>query len=103
MTNITPRWSANRRAGSGIQGEAETAVDAAVKHLFKDGDEVYVTDGFAHNAIDKEVIAQEIRRQFPAVNVKTIDIAKVREFAEMIFDGLKICCGSFYLVSKIYE
>ena len=74
-----------------------------VKELFREGDKVFVTDGFAHNAIDKEIIAREINGQFPSVIPESLSPEFVRAFTDMEFDGLKICCGSFYLVSKIYE
>lgn len=74
----------------------------AIKNLFREDDEVFVTDGFAHNAINKDVIIKEMAKQFPQMSVKTIDINDVKEFVDMDFDGIKICCGSFYLVSKIY-
>ena len=74
----------------------------AVSNLFQDDDEVYVTDNFAHNAIDKEILAQEIRKQFPDIRVKLINLQDISLYTNMSFDGIKICCGSFYLISEIY-
>ena len=74
----------------------------AVSNLFQDDDEVYVTDNFAHNAIDKEILAQEIRKQFPDIRVKLINLQDISSYTNMSFDGIKIFCVSFYLISKIY-
>ena len=73
-----------------------------LRDVYQDDDEVYVTDNFAHNAIDKEILAQEIRKQFPDIRVKLINLQDISSYTNMSFDGIKICCGSFYLISKIY-
>ena len=74
----------------------------AIKNLFTNEDEIFVTDNFAHNAVKKEILAEEIKNQFKNANVKTIDIENAPNFINYNFDGIKICCGSFYLLAKIY-
>ena len=75
---------------------------SAVLNLFEEKDEVFVTDNFAHNSIKKEILAEEIKKMFPKIKLKLVDIDKAKDFTDYNFNGIKICCGSFYLLSKIY-
>ncbi len=72
-----------------------------IKNLFRDEDEIFVVDGFAHNAVKKEILAEEIAKTYPKTNTKLTDLSEIDEFLEKKVNGIKICCGSFYLCSKV--
>ncbi len=72
-----------------------------IKNLFRENDEIFVTDGFAANAVNKEILAGEIAKIYPQAKVKIVAINKIEEFLVKNANGIKICCGSFYLCSKV--
>lgn len=73
-----------------------------IKNLFNNDDEIFITDNFAHNAIKKEILNDEIAKFYPFSNRKFIDINEISKFAEYYFSGIKIACGSFYLCEKLF-
>ena len=73
-----------------------------IKNLFDKSDTIYVTDSFAQNSIDKIILAKEIAKIFPESKIKLIELENINEFTEKdVIEGIKICCGSFYLCSKV--
>ncbi|MCR4881376.1 MAG: bifunctional folylpolyglutamate synthase/dihydrofolate synthase [bacterium] len=74
----------------------------AIKNLFKEDDRIFITDNFAHNSIKKEILLNEIKKEFPKVQAEPIDISDLPRFMNYDFDGIKICCGSFYLIANVY-
>ncbi len=73
-----------------------------IKNLFDKNDTIYITDGFAKNSIDKMILAKEIAKIFPESKIKLIELENINEFTEKdVIEGIKICCGSFYLCSKV--
>lgn len=74
----------------------------AIKNLFQPEDIVFVVDNFAHNAIKKEILEKEIRNNFKNIKVQTIELENIKTFIDMKFSGIKICCGSFYIISKVF-
>ena len=70
--------------------------------LYLQYDEIYVTDGFAYNCVDKEVLKKEIEKQFPNAKIKLVELDNINEFVKKdVIEGIKICCGSFYLCEKV--
>ena len=73
-----------------------------IENLFCNDDEIYITDGFAHNTIPKEILKSEIEKKYPQAKIKPIDIKDINEFVKKdVIEGIKICCGSFYLCEKV--
>lgn len=73
-----------------------------IENLFSTNDTIFVTDKFAHNAIPKEILLEEITKKFPNAKAGTIDLDNIKEFIEKKTNNeIKICCGSFYLCSKL--
>ena len=73
-----------------------------IENLFNSDDEIYVTDGFAYNCVDKEVLKKEIEKQFSKAKIKLIELDNINEFVKKdVIEGIKICCGSFYLCEKV--
>ena len=73
-----------------------------IRNLFRNDDIIFITDGFAYNCVDKEVLKKEIEKQFPQARIKPIELDNINEFVEMdVIEGIKICCGSFYLCSIV--
>lgn len=73
-----------------------------IENLFNPDDEIYITDDFAHNSINKEVLQTTIGEIFPTIKIKLIDIKDINEFVKKdVIEGIKICCGSFYLCEKV--
>ncbi|MCQ2957996.1 MAG: bifunctional folylpolyglutamate synthase/dihydrofolate synthase, partial [Candidatus Gastranaerophilales bacterium] len=70
-----------------------------IENLFNEDDEIYVTDNFAHNAIDKGILKEEILSQYKNIKVQTIKLNEIEQFFNYKFDGIKICTGSFYICS----
>ena len=73
-----------------------------IKNLFNENDEIFVTDNFAHNCVDKNILVKEILKQHKTAKVKSLDLNDIQEFFDYKFDGIKICCGSFYICSKCF-
>ncbi len=71
--------------------------------LFQNDDEIYVTDKFAYNAVSKELLAETILKKYPDVKLKTLELNDIEQFINYDFNGIKICCGSFYICSKIFK
>ena len=74
-----------------------------IAELFSDGDEVFIIDGFAYNSVDKEVLKAEILKRFPNIKTRLINLCDLNEFINYYFDGIKICCGSFYICSHLFD
>ena len=74
-----------------------------IRNLFRNDDIIFITDGFAHNAIPKEILADEIAKHLPTAKIKPINLIQINEFKEKdVIEGIKICCGSFYLCSQLF-
>jgi len=74
-----------------------------IKTLFRDNDEIFITDNFAHNAITKNILEEEILKTHKQVKLTLLDVENIDKFINYNFSGIKICCGSFYICSKIYK
>lgn len=71
--------------------------------LFQNDDEIYVTDKFAYNAVSKELLSETILKKYPDIKLKTLELNDIEQFINYDFNGIKICCGSFYICSKIFK
>lgn len=74
-----------------------------ITELFNEGDEVFIVDGFAHNAVSKDILKEEILKQFSNIKIRMLNIDELNEFINYSFEGIKICCGSFYICSYMYK
>ena len=76
---------------------------AIITELFNEGDEIFITDGFAYNSVNKEVLKEEVLKHFLDIKIRVISIDELNEFIDYSFDGIKICCGSFYICSYLFD
>jgi len=74
-----------------------------ISELFNDNDEIFIIDNFAQNAVKKEIIKEEIFKNYPNTKIHTISINEIENFLNYSFDGIKICCGSFYVCAHIFN